>query len=50
MYAIRSYYDGRLAVKGKAVAVHYDFINQKSVPIPDSIKEKLKEHFIEGID
>ncbi|AVB75834.1 acyl-CoA thioester hydrolase [Methanococcus maripaludis] len=42
--------NGKLAVKGKAVAVHYDFVNQKSVPIPDSIKEKLKEHFIEGID
>jgi len=33
-----------LKSKGKAVIVHYDFIEQKSKPIPDEIKEKLVEH------
>ena len=38
--------DDKLKAKGKAVLVHFDFINQKSMPIPDSIKAQLKEHLI----
>lgn len=38
--------NGSLKAKGKAVTVHYDFINQKSVPISNDIKEKLLEHLI----
>ena len=38
--------DGELKAKGKAILVHYDFINQKSLPIPDSIRAKLEEHLI----
>lgn len=33
-----------LKAKGKAVVVHYDFIEKKSKPIPDEIKEKLMNH------
>ena len=36
--------DGELKSKGKAVIVHYDFINKRSVPIPESIRESLREH------
>lgn len=36
--------DGELKSKGKAVIVHYDFINKRSVPIPESIREQLREH------
>jgi Predicted thioesterase len=38
--------DGELKAKGKAVLVHFDFLNQKSVPIPDAIKSQLHEHLI----
>ncbi|MBP2144420.1 acyl-CoA thioester hydrolase [Methanococcus voltae] len=39
--------DGVLCVKGKAVVVHFDFIEQKSVPIPEDIRNQLMEHYIE---
>lgn len=38
--------DGELKAKGKAVLVHFDFLNQESVPIPDVIKAQLHEHLI----
>ena len=38
--------DDELKAKGKAVLVHFDFINQKAVPIPDSIRAQLNEHLI----
>lgn len=38
--------DGELKAKGKAVLVHFDFLNQKSVPIPNSIRAQLKEHLM----
>ena len=33
-----------LKVQGKAVTVHFDFLKQKSVPIPDDIRKKLSQH------
>ena len=36
--------NGKLAVKGKAVVVHFYFIEKKSVPIPKSIRSQLMEH------
>lgn len=38
--------DGELKAKGKAVLVHFDFINQKAEPIPEDIRAQLKEHLI----
>jgi acyl-CoA thioester hydrolase len=38
--------DGELKVKGKAVLVHFDFLNQRSMPIPELIKAQLQEHLI----
>ncbi|MGC9517890.1 MAG: acyl-CoA thioesterase [Methanomicrobiales archaeon] len=38
--------NGELKAKGKAVIVHYDFIKEKSMTIPDSIKKQLEEHLI----
>ncbi|KZX10173.1 acyl-CoA thioesterase [Methanobrevibacter curvatus] len=35
---------GELKVKGTAVCVHFDFIEQKSKPIPEDIRKKLEEH------
>lgn len=37
---------GELRTKGTAVIVHYDFINKKSVPLPDDIRESLSEHLV----
>ncbi len=42
--------DGKLRAKGKAVIVHYDFIEQKSKPIPEEIREKLIKHLIDEED
>jgi len=38
--------DNKLAAKGKAVLVHYDFKIQKSVPVPNPIKNELEKHLI----
>lgn len=38
--------DNTLKVKGKAIIVHYDFIEQESKRIPDDIRLKLEEHII----
>ena len=38
--------DGELKAKGKAVLVHFDFINQKAKPIPEDIRAQLNEHLI----
>ncbi len=38
---------GKLCGKGSALMVHYDFINQKSVPLPDDIKNELEKHLID---
>ncbi len=35
---------GHLKAKGTALLVNYDFIQQKSMPIPDDIREKLEEY------
>ncbi|MGM0771555.1 MAG: acyl-CoA thioesterase [Halobacteriota archaeon] len=37
---------GEMKTRGTAVLVHYDFINKKSVPLPDEIKEALSEHLV----
>ena len=36
----------KLAVRGKAVVVHFDFIEKKSIIIPDSIRVQLVEHMM----
>ena len=35
-----------LKAKGKAVLVYFDFINQKSMSIPNEIRAKLENHLI----
>ena len=35
---------GRLCVKGNAVMVHYDYINQVTIPIPEDKKLLLAQH------
>lgn len=42
--------EGELKVKGQAVLVYYDFKLQKSVPLPDSIREMLKTHMFPSMD
>jgi len=37
---------GELKARGKAVIVHYDFIEGKSKPISDSIRKSLEKHLI----
>lgn len=38
--------NGKLNVRGKAVVVHFDFIEKKSVPIPESIRSNLEQHLM----
>lgn len=38
--------DDELKARGKAIIVHYDFIEEKSKPIPDSIRKTLEKHLI----
>jgi acyl-CoA thioester hydrolase len=38
--------ENKLGAKGTAVLVHYDFINQKSVPVADPVKKLLEEHML----
>ncbi|MDR1863295.1 MAG: acyl-CoA thioesterase [Treponema sp.] len=38
---------GRLCVKGHAVAVYFDFKTKQTVPLPEGIKKLLTEHFAE---
>ncbi|ATU08813.1 acyl-CoA thioesterase [Methanohalophilus portucalensis] len=38
---------GELKAKGKAVIVHYDFMEKKALPIPPEIRTRLEEHLIE---
>lgn len=45
--AHEAWQNGRLAVKGKAVTVHYDFVNKKAAAIPADIKSRLSEHLVE---
>ncbi|MDI6701404.1 thioesterase family protein [Methanothermobacter wolfeii] len=39
--------DGELKARGRAVLVHYDFIEQKKKPIPPEIRAQLEEHLVE---
>ncbi|MBE2900884.1 acyl-CoA thioesterase [Methanothermobacter thermautotrophicus] len=39
--------DGELKARGRAVLVHYDFIEQRKKPIPPEIRKKLQEHLVE---
>lgn len=41
---------GELKAKGKAVLVHFNFMEQKSVKLPDDIREKLSQHLINEED
>lgn len=40
------YQQGVLIAKGKAIMVHFDYKTNKSVPIPNEIKEKLNQHLM----
>lgn len=42
--------EGELKVKGQAVLVYYDFKLQKSMPLPDTIREILKTHMYPSMD
>jgi len=42
--------DDELKAKGKAVLVHYDFIEKQSMSIPDDIRENLIKHLIDEDD
>jgi acyl-CoA thioester hydrolase len=37
---------GKLNVRGKAVVVHFNFLEKKSMPIPESIRSQLEEHLL----
>jgi acyl-CoA thioester hydrolase len=38
--------EGKLGAKGTAVLVHFDFSQQKSIPVPDTIKKELEKHMM----
>ena len=35
--------DGKLKAKGKSIIVHYDYLKEKSIRIPENIRLKLKK-------
>ena len=37
-----------LAAKGRAVMVHFDHQEKKSMPIPEEVREQLAEHLVEA--
>ncbi len=37
---------GQLGAKGDSTMVHYDFHNEKSVPIPQPIRDELEKHLL----
>ena len=40
--------NGKLCAAGNATIVHYDFVNDETIRVPDEIREKLSEHlFVE---
>jgi acyl-CoA thioester hydrolase len=41
---------GELKSTGKAVIVHYDFMEKKTKPIPPEIREMLEEHLVNEDD
>ena len=42
--------NNELKKKKKTVIVHFDYVTQKSVPIPDDVRKKLEEHLISEED
>lgn len=44
--AHEAWQNNKLKAKGSVALVYYDFINQKSMTIPDDIREKLNEHLV----
>jgi acyl-CoA thioester hydrolase len=44
----QAWQNGMLCVKGDAVLVHFDFMNQVTTPIPEDKRERLREHLTEG--
>ncbi len=45
----QAWQNDELKVQGKAVTVHFNFLKQKSVPIPDGIREKLSHHLFSAV-
>jgi Predicted thioesterase len=39
--------DGQLGSKGEAVLVHYDFVNLKSLPIPEDVAAAMMQHLVD---
>lgn len=42
--------DGDIKAKGRSVIVHYDYLQEKSIRIPDDIRQKLNELFLDEAD
>ncbi|MEZ5335318.1 MAG: thioesterase family protein [Methanolobus sp.] len=42
--------NNKIGAIGMSTIVHYDFINKKSVPIPDDIRTELEKHLQEKSD
>lgn len=39
--------DGKLIARGTAVMIHFDYKTEKSLPIPQEIRDQLAEHVVE---
>ncbi len=39
--------DGKQIARGQAVLIHFDYETEKSVPIPEEIRNQLAKHLIE---
>lgn len=43
----QAWQDGKQVARGAAVLIHFDYDNEKALPIPDDIRAKLSEHLVE---
>lgn len=39
--------DGKLIARGTAVMIHFDYKTEKSLPIPQEIRDQLAEHVVD---
>ena len=50
IFGNEAWQDGKLKAKGKSVIVHFDYIKQSKMSIPEDIKEELAKHLIKEED
>ncbi len=50
IFGNEAWQDGKMKAKGSSVIVHFDYIKQSKMPIPEDIKKELAKHLIKEED